>query len=138
MVFFSPTKNRSHLLRHHAPEVLIHISRTFRADADAPHAGIDIYEVLHGNGYLFILLLSTEKAFWNNAESFMVSSISLNLHTGMVNVSSFSGTSGRADGSSIPRKHRRPPFLFSFTANVTAAAHPEANWVVTASGELLS
>ena len=38
MVFFSPTKNRSHLLRHLIPEVLIHISRTFRADADAPHA----------------------------------------------------------------------------------------------------
>ena len=38
MVFFSPTKNRSHLLSHHIPEVLIHIPCSFRADADAPHA----------------------------------------------------------------------------------------------------
>lgn len=38
MVFFSPTKNRSHLLSHHIPEVLIHIPCSFRADADAPQA----------------------------------------------------------------------------------------------------
>ena len=38
MILLSPAKYRSHLLRHHAPEVLIHISRAFRADADAPHA----------------------------------------------------------------------------------------------------
>ena len=38
MILLSSAKNRSHLLRHHIPEVLIHISRTFRADADAPHA----------------------------------------------------------------------------------------------------
>ena len=38
MILLSSAKDRSHLLRHHAPEVLIHISRSFRADADAPHA----------------------------------------------------------------------------------------------------
>ena len=38
MVFFSSVKNRSHLLGHHVPKNLIHISRTFRTDADAPHA----------------------------------------------------------------------------------------------------
>ena len=38
MILLSSAKNRSHLLCHHIPEVLIHISRTFRADADAPHA----------------------------------------------------------------------------------------------------
>ena len=38
MVFFSSVKNRSHLLSHHIPEVLIHIPCSFRADADAPHA----------------------------------------------------------------------------------------------------
>ena len=38
MVFFSSAKNRSHLLSHHIPEILIHFSRAFRTDADAPHA----------------------------------------------------------------------------------------------------
>ena len=38
MVFFSSVKNRSHLLGHHVPKILIHISCSFRADADAPHA----------------------------------------------------------------------------------------------------
>ena len=38
MILLSSAKNRSHLLRHHAQEVLVHISRTFRAAADAPHA----------------------------------------------------------------------------------------------------
>ena len=38
MVFFSSVKNRSHILGHHVPEILIHFSRTFRTDADAPHA----------------------------------------------------------------------------------------------------
>ena len=38
MVFFSSVKNRSHLLGHHVPKILIHISRSFRTDADAPHA----------------------------------------------------------------------------------------------------
>ena len=39
----------------------------------------------------------------------MVVSISLKRLIGIVNVSSFAGTSGRADGSSMPRKHLRPP-----------------------------
>ena len=38
MVFFSSAKNRSHLLGHHVPEILIHIPCSFRANADAPHA----------------------------------------------------------------------------------------------------
>ena len=38
MVFFSSAKDRSHLLSHHIPEILSHFSRSFRADADAPHA----------------------------------------------------------------------------------------------------
>ena len=38
MVFFSPTKNRSHLLSHHILEILIHFPCSFRTDADAPHA----------------------------------------------------------------------------------------------------
>ena len=51
MVFFSPTKNRSHLLSHHIPEVLIHISCSFRADADAPHAADALFRIR----YLWIL-----------------------------------------------------------------------------------
>ena len=50
----------------------------------------------------------------------------------MVNVNSFSGTSGLAEGSSIPRKHLRPFSLFSLTAKVIMEAQPEENCVVTA------
>ena len=53
----------------------------------------------------------------------MVSSISLNLHIGMVNVSSFLGINGRAEGSSIPMKQRRPPAAFSFVVKVTIGKH---------------
>ena len=45
MVFFSPTKNRSHLLSHHIPEVLIHIPCSFRADADASHAADALFRI---------------------------------------------------------------------------------------------
>ena len=38
MVFFSSVKNRSHLFSHQVPKILIHFSRAFRTDADAPHA----------------------------------------------------------------------------------------------------
>ena len=38
MILLSSAKNRSHLLSHHIPEILSHFSRSFRADADAPHA----------------------------------------------------------------------------------------------------
>ena len=38
MILLSSVKNRSHLLGHHVPKILIHISRTFRTVADAPHA----------------------------------------------------------------------------------------------------
>ena len=68
----------------------------------------------------------------------MVFSISLNLHIGMVNVSSFLGTNGRAEGSSIPMKQRRPPAAFSFVVKVTMLQQPEANRVQTASLSLLS
>ena len=68
----------------------------------------------------------------------MVSNISLNLHIGMVNVSSFLGINGRAEGSSIPMKQRRPPAAFSFVAKVTMLQQPEANRVQTASLSLLS
>jgi len=37
MILLSSAKNRSHLLSHHVPEILIHFSRVFRTDADAPH-----------------------------------------------------------------------------------------------------
>lgn len=87
---------------------------------------------------LFMRFLRAENAFWYSAESSIVESISLNRLIGIVKVSSFSGTRGRADGSSIPRKHLRPPERFSFTAKVIIDAHPEPNGAVTASGELLS
>lgn len=45
-----------------------------------------------------------ENAFWNKAESFMVLNISLKRLIGIINANSFSGISGRADGSSMPRK----------------------------------
>ena len=52
--------------------------------------------------------------------------------------SSFAGTSGRAEGSNIPRKHLRPPLRCSLMTKVTIDAQPEPNCVVTVSTALLS
>ena len=86
----------------------------------------------------FILFLTMEKACWKSAESRIVPSISLKRHTGITNVSSFFGTRGRADGSSIPRKHLRPPIRFSLTAKEMILEQPEPKGADTASVALLS
>lgn len=83
-------------------------------------------------------LLTTEKAFWNKADCPIVPVISWNLHMGTVNANSSFGMSGRADGSSMPMKQRRPPLAFSFTAKDTMLQQPEAKRAHTASSSLLS
>lgn len=82
--------------------------------------------------------LTTEKAFWNKADCSIVPVISLKRQAGMVNASSSLGTSRRAEGSSMPMKHRRPPSAFSFAAKVTMLQQPEEKRTLTASSLLLS
>ena len=68
----------------------------------------------------------------------MVFIISRKRQRGITKVSSSFGTSRRAEGSSMPRKQRLPPSLFSFTAMATMLEQPEPNGVLTASDALLS